>query len=195
MPSPPIQTPAQGHGLAFAARAGAVIRDPEFVQFHPTALDIGVDPAPLATEALRGDGALLVNEDGRRFMPDYHKRGELGPRDVVARAVEAERAAGRGAFLDARQAIGAKFPTNFPTVFAACGARHIDPRTELMPVAPAAHYHMGGVMTDFDGRSALKASPPSAKSPRPACMAPIASPRTRCSKPSSSARASANGFG
>ncbi|MEQ1931075.1 MAG: L-aspartate oxidase [Parvularculaceae bacterium] len=149
-------TPAQGHGLAFAARAGAVIRDPEFVQFHPTALDIGVDPAPLATEALRGDGALLVNEDGRRFMPDYHKGGELGPRDVVARAVEAERAAGRGAFLDARQAIGAKFPTSFPTVFAACRSANIDPRTEFMPVAPAAHYHMGGVMTDLDGRSSLE---------------------------------------
>ncbi|NWG71516.1 MAG: L-aspartate oxidase [Parvularculaceae bacterium] len=149
-------TPAQGHGLAFAARAGAVIRDPEFVQFHPTALDIGADPAPLATEALRGDGALLVNRDGRRFMPDYHKGAELAPRDVVARAVEAERAAGRGAYLDARAAIGAKFPDAYPTVFAACRRANIDPCTELMPVAPAAHYHMGGVMTDLDGRSSLE---------------------------------------
>lgn len=147
---------AQGHGLAFAARAGAVIRDPEFVQFHPTALDIGADPAPLATEALRGDGAVLVNKDGRAFMGDYHKAGDLAPRDVVARAVEAEIKAGRGAFLDARDAIGAKFPEAFPTVFASCRKVKIDPRTELMPVAPAAHYHMGGVMTDFDGKATVE---------------------------------------
>jgi L-aspartate oxidase len=149
-------TPAQGHGLAFAARAGAVIRDPEFVQFHPTALDLGLDPAPLATEALRGAGATLVNEDGRRFMPDYHAKAELAPRDIVARAVEAERAAGRGAFLDARDAVGDAFPHAFPTVFAACTGAGLDPRKAPMPVAPAAHYHMGGVMTDVDGRSTLE---------------------------------------
>lgn len=150
----PVQ--AQGHGLAFAARAGAVIRDPEFVQFHPTALDLGADPAPLATEALRGAGAVLVDGKGRRFMADYCNAAELGPRDVVARAVEAERAAGRGAFLDARAAIGAAFPDAFPTVFAACMKAGLDPRIEPMPVAPAAHYHMGGVMTDLDGRSTLE---------------------------------------
>lgn len=148
-------TPAQGHGIAFAARAGAVIRDPEFVQFHPTALDIGVDPAPLATEALRGDGAVLVDGSGRRFMGDYHKGMELAPRDVVARAVETERAAGRGAFLDARDAIGEAFPTAFPTVFEACRQAGIDPRVDVMPVAPAAHYHMGGVLTDPDGQSSV----------------------------------------
>lgn len=148
--------PAQGHGLAFAARAGAVIRDPEFVQFHPTALDIGADPAPLATEALRGDGAILVDKDGRRFMDDYHKAGELAPRDIVARAVEAEIAAGRGAFLDARETVGKNFPNAYPTVFNACRKANIDPRTDLMPVAPAAHYHMGGVMTDLDGQSSAE---------------------------------------
>lgn len=147
--------PAQGHGMAFAARAGAVIRDPEFVQFHPTALDIGIDPAPLATEALRGDGAILVNQDGRAFMADYHKDKELAPRDIVARAVEAEIKAGRGAFLDAREAIGDKFADAFPTVFASCQKVGIDPRTDLMPVAPAAHYHMGGVQTNLDGQSTL----------------------------------------
>lgn len=147
---------AQGHGLAFAARAGAVIRDPEFVQFHPTALDIGADPAPLATEALRGKGAVLVNKDGRAFMTDYHKAGDLAPRDIVARAVEAEIKAGRGSFLDARDAIGARFPEAFPTVFASCKKAKIDPRTDLMPVAPAAHYHMGGVMTDFDGKATVE---------------------------------------
>ncbi len=148
-------TPAQGHGLAFAARAGALIRDPEFVQFHPTALDIGADPAPLATEALRGDGAHLVNKDGRAFMEDYHPAGDMAPRDIVARAVEAEIKAKRGAFLDARDAIGDAFPKNFPTVFAACQNAEIDPRSDLMPVAPAAHYHMGGVYTDLDGATTL----------------------------------------
>lgn len=149
-------TPAQGHGLAFAARAGAIIRDPEFVQFHPTALDIGIDPAPLATEALRGDGATLVNADGRAFMGAYHKDEDLAPRDIVARAVEAEIAAGRSVFLDATKATGAAFPENFPTVFASCRQAGIDPRTEKMPVAPAAHYHMGGVKTDLDGKSSVE---------------------------------------
>ncbi len=148
--------PAQGHGLAFAARAHAVIRDPEFVQFHPTALDIGADPAPLATEALRGDGAILVNKDGRAFMEDYHKQKDLAPRDIVARAVEAELKAGRGAYLDARDAIGEAFPDKFPTVFSACQSAGIDPRTEPMPVAPAAHYHMGGVSTNLDGKTSAE---------------------------------------
>ncbi len=147
--------PAQGHGLAFAARAGAIIRDPEFVQFHPTALDVGEDPAPLATEALRGDGAVLVNADGAPFMQRYHRDRDLAPRDVVARAVEAERASGRGAFLDARAAIGADFAKKFPTVFAAATRAGVNPVMQPMPVAPAAHYHMGGVMTDLDGRASL----------------------------------------
>lgn len=147
--------PAQGHGLAFAARAGAVIRDPEFVQFHPTALAFGEDPAPLATEALRGDGAVLVNKDGKPFMQKYHRDRDLAPRDVVARAVEAELKGKRGAYLDARE-IGADFPEKFPTVFAACARNRLDPRQSPMPVAPAAHYHMGGVMTDLDGASSLE---------------------------------------
>ena len=100
---------ARGTGLAIAARAGALIADPEFVQFHPTAIAIARDPAPLATEALRGDGATLVNCRGERFMARIHSDAELAPRDVVARGVFAEIAAGRGAFLDARDAIGAAF--------------------------------------------------------------------------------------
>src|SRR5262245_46951282 len=95
---------AMGQGLAMALRAGALIGDPEFVQFHPTAIDIGRDPAPLATEALRGEGAHIVNAKGEAFVSD------LAPRDVVARAIHLERAAGRGAFLDAREAVGAHFP-------------------------------------------------------------------------------------
>ncbi len=146
---------ARGIGLAMAARAGAVIADAEFVQFHPTALDIGRDPAPLATEALRGEGATLINGTGERFMLKVHAEAELGPRDIVARAVFEEVESGRGAFLDCRQAIGARFPDAFPGVYAACRQAGIDPVTEPVPVAPAAHYHMGGVLTDANGRSTI----------------------------------------
>jgi len=145
----------KGEGLGLAALAGALIADPEFVQFHPTAIDIGRDPAPLATEALRGEGAVLVNADGERFMARYHPDAELAPRDVVARAIHAEREAGRGAFLDARAAVGAHFPEEFPAVFAACMAGGVDPRTQPIPVAPACHYHMGGIVTDAEGRTSL----------------------------------------
>lgn len=150
-------TPAQvrGEGLGLAAIAGATIADPEFVQFHPTAIDIGRDPAPLATEALRGEGSILRNTDGHAFMADYHTAKELAPRDVVARAIHAERAAGRGAFLDATTAVGAHFPHEFPAVFEACRSAGIDPRREMIPVTPAVHYHMGGVATDLDGRTSL----------------------------------------
>lgn len=146
---------AAGAALACAARAGAKIADAEFVQFHPTAIDIGVDPAPLATEALRGEGAVLVDRAGRRFMPALHKDAELAPRDIVARGVFAEIAAGRGAFLDATQAVGAAFDEKFPTVAASCRAAGIDPTIEKIPVAPAEHYHMGGVAVDARGRSSL----------------------------------------
>lgn len=151
-------TPAElkGEGLGLAALAGAVIADPEFVQFHPTAIDIGRDPAPLATEALRGEGARLLNGAGQAFMAGYHEAAELAPRDVVARAIHAELEAGRGAFLDARAAVGEHFPDEFPAVFTACMSAGIDPRFELIPVAPACHYHMGGVVTDADGASSLE---------------------------------------
>ena len=147
---------ASGLGLAIAARAGAVIADPEFVQFHPTAIMVGRDPAPLATEALRGEGAVLVNGDGERFMAARHPLAELAPRDIVARGVFAEIAAGHGAFLDARTALGARFAEKFPTVYAACRAAGIDPATQPIPVAPAAHYHMGGVAVDARGRSSIE---------------------------------------
>ncbi|PWB93983.1 L-aspartate oxidase [Methylosinus sporium] len=146
---------ARGLGLAMAARAGAIIADAEFVQFHPTAIDIGVDPAPLATESLRGEGAIIVDRFGHRFMADIDPGAELAPRDIVARGVFASVAAGRGAFLDSRAAVGAEFPTRFPTVYASCMAGGVDPVTEPIPIAPAAHYHMGGVATDAQGRTAL----------------------------------------
>jgi len=147
---------ASGLGLAIAARAGAEIADPEFVQFHPTAIMVGRDPAPLATEALRGEGATLINDKGERFMLARHPLAELAPRDIVARGVFAEIAAGRGAFLDARAALGARFAEKFPTVHASCIAAGIDPARQPIPVAPAAHYHMGGIAVDAHGRSSLK---------------------------------------
>lgn len=147
---------AQGVALAAASRIGATISDPEFVQFHPTAIDIARDPAPLATEALRGDGAFLIDRAGRRFMADYDAQGDLAARDIVARGIHSEIAAGRGAFLDARAAVGAHFPDMFPTVFAACMSAGVDPRTMPIPVAPAAHYHMGGVATDLWGKTSAE---------------------------------------
>jgi L-aspartate oxidase len=147
---------ARGLGLAIAARAGAVIADPEFVQFHPTAIMVSRDPAPLATEALRGEGATLINDQGERFMLGLHPLAELAPRDVVARGVFAEIAAGHGAFLDATTALGPHFAEKFPTVHASCIAAGIDPANQPIPVAPAAHYHMGGIAVDAHGRTSLK---------------------------------------
>ena len=146
---------ARGAGLAMAARAGAVIADPEFVQFHPTALDVGRDPAPLATEALRGEGATLVNDRGERFMLSVHPDAELAPRDIVARGIFREIKAGRKVFLDATKAVGEHFPERFPTVYASCIAAGFDPRIQGIPVAPAAHYHMGGIASDAEGRSTV----------------------------------------
>jgi len=146
---------AMGVGIAMASRVGALIADPEFVQFHPTAIDIGRDPSPLATEALRGEGAHIINAKGEAFVAD------LAPRDVVApnprqSAIHVERAAGRGAFLDAREAVSSAFPAHFPTVFAACMSAGLDPRVQPIPIAPAAHYHMGGVATDVWGRTSVE---------------------------------------
>ncbi|MEQ1752896.1 MAG: L-aspartate oxidase [Micropepsaceae bacterium] len=146
---------ARGQGLGMAARAGALIADPEFIQFHPTAIAVGRDPAPLATEALRGEGATLVNDLGDRFMPAIHKDAELAPRDIVARAIFRELRAGRRVFLDATKNIGSRFPDAFPTVFANCQVDGIDPRTMPIPVAPAAHYHMGGISVDENARTTL----------------------------------------
>ncbi len=148
-------TPAAllGEGLALAYRAGAEILDPEFVQFHPTAIDVGLDPMPLATEALRGEGARLIDGEGR-FLLGEAADADLQPRDVVARAVHAARSGGRGAFLDCR-AIGAQLAEEFPAVFAACMRAGVDPRETPIPVAAAAHYHMGGIAAGTDGRTSL----------------------------------------
>jgi L-aspartate oxidase len=146
---------ATGDGLAMAARAGARLVDLEFVQFHPTALDVGADPMPLLTEALRGEGAVLINELGERFMVGEHPDAELAPRDVVARAIWRQSMAGHRVLLDATKAVGEEFPEHFPTVFHLCQEHGLDPRTEPIPVAPAAHYHMGGIAVDENGRTSL----------------------------------------
>jgi L-aspartate oxidase len=145
---------ATGDGIAMAARAGALLADMEFVQFHPTALAIGRDPMPLVTEAVRGEGAILVNDLGERFMLGRHPDAELGPRDIVARAIFEQIHHGRTVGLDARR-IGSAFPIKFPTVFSFCTQAGIDPRIENVPVAPAAHYHMGGIAVDEWGRASL----------------------------------------
>ncbi|MFN3276348.1 MAG: L-aspartate oxidase [Paracoccus sp. (in: a-proteobacteria)] len=143
----------RGEAIGMAARAGAMIADAEFVQFHPTAIAGLTDPAPLATEALRGEGAVLVNAAGTRFMAALHPDAELAPRDIVARAVYAERQAGRDPALDCRSlpALG----TRFPAVAAACARAGIDPGRQPIPVAAAAQYPMGGIATDLDGRASL----------------------------------------
>jgi L-aspartate oxidase len=143
-----------GDGFAMAARAGAQLFDPEFVQFHPTALDSPLDPMPLLTEALRGAGAVLVDGNGTRFMLSEHPDAELAPRDVVARANWSRRNDGGDVYLDATH-LGATFPDRFPTVFASALEAGIDPRFELLPASPAAHYHMGGIAVDANGRSSL----------------------------------------
>ena len=145
---------ATGDGLAMAARAGAELVDLEMVQFHPTALDVGADPMPLLTEALRGEGATLVDENGFRFMIDEHPLAELAPRDVVARAIWRKLQEGGQTFLDAR--LIKDLPKRFPTVFELCRRFQLDPQINLLPVAPAAHYHMGGVATDLFGCTTLK---------------------------------------
>ncbi|WP_420585306.1 L-aspartate oxidase [Ruegeria sp.] len=144
----------RGQGIGMAARAGARIADAEFVQFHPTAIDVGEDPTPLATEALRGEGAILIDRDGHRFMPDIHPDAELAPRDTVARAVYMQ--AGNRPALDTRQAIGAEIAAQFPAVTEACLRNGVDPVCDPIPVTASAHYHMGGVETDLAGRSSLK---------------------------------------
>ncbi len=145
---------AIGQGVALAARAGAALADMEFVQFHPTALAVGLDPMPLVSEAVRGEGAVLVDETGSRFMAGLG-RAELEPRDVVSRAVAAHIAAGHRTFLDARKALGADFARHFPGITARCRAAGIDPAIQAIPVRPAAHYHMGGVAVDAAGRSTV----------------------------------------
>ena len=144
-----------GEGIAMAARAGAELCDMEFVQFHPTALDIGLDPAPLLTEAIRGEGALLVDDLDNRFMKSVHEKGELAPRDIVARAIFNHKAQGRSTYLDCRHFKKGSFKKMFPTAWEFLQKANINSETDLIPITPAAHYHMGGVKVDLDGRTSV----------------------------------------
>src|SRR5687768_10294499 len=142
---------ATGDGWALAYHVGAELRDLEFLQFHPTALKLpGLNPAPLISEAVRGAGAILVDAQGDRFALSADPRGELAPRDVVARAVAAADAEG-GAWLDARGV--PDFIASFPGITAMLTRYDLDPARDLLPVAPALHYAMGGISTDLDGRT------------------------------------------
>ncbi len=152
---------ATGDGMAAALRAGAVMRDVEFVQFHPTVLWLGEGAhgqQPLISEALRGEGAFLVDADGDRFMSGLHPLADLAPRDVVARAIVARmRETGTDhVFLDARHLGVAFLQKRFPSIVASCRSLGFDPATDLLPVAPAQHYASGGVHTDLAGRSSLR---------------------------------------
>jgi L-aspartate oxidase len=146
---------ATGDGYAIAHRAGVRLADMEFVQFHPTALETPENPLALISEAVRGEGAVLLNDAGERFMVKKHRLAELAPRDVVAREIFRQREMGSRVWLDARK-LGASFKKRFPGIFAVCRARGINPAKDLIPVIPAAHYMMGGIVTDLSGHSSLE---------------------------------------
>ncbi|MBK6436402.1 MAG: FAD-binding protein [Rhodanobacteraceae bacterium] len=146
---------AQGRGLALALAAQATLRDLEFVQFHPTALDLpGRVQLPLLTEVLRGVGAVLRDRLGRPLMQGEHAMADLAPRDVVARVVWQALRDGRGAFLHGEH-LGLDWERDFPTVLGQCLAHGLDPRSRALPIQPAAHFHMGGIDVDLDGQSSV----------------------------------------
>lgn len=148
---------ATGDGMAMAYLAGAELADMEFVQFHPTALNLEGAPRFLLSEALRGEGGVLRNAEGRRFMSRYHERAELAPRDVVSRSIvaEMERTATRTVFLDMTALPPAFVRSRFPRIYKTCLRHGLDITREPAPVSPAAHYTMGGVRTDLEGRTTL----------------------------------------
>lgn len=149
-----------GDGMALALRAGAKVRDLEFVQFHPTVLWLGKSAKgqqPLVSEAVRGEGAFLVDHTGKRFMQGQHELADLAPRDIVAKAIMRQMlATGKDhVYLDARHFGDEKWRVRFPTILASCRSHGIDPVRELIPVAPACHYSSGGVRTDLDGQTSV----------------------------------------
>src|SRR5437868_8554764 len=152
--NPPVAT---GDGIAMAYRAGAAISDMEFFQFHPTALSLGGAPRFLLSEALRGEGAFLRNSELKRFMPEYHQAAELASRDVVAHAIvnELQKSQSQRAvvYLDMRHLDAGHLRKRFPRIYETCAQYNLDITKDLIPVRPAAHYLMGGVRTDLEGRS------------------------------------------
>ncbi len=149
---------ATGDGVAMAFRAGASLQDMEFVQFHPTTLYVAGASRALISEAMRGEGAILRNREGERFMPGYHPDGELAPRDVVSRSIIEEMARTRhtNVYLDVREMSAEFLESRFPTITRLCRRFGLEPSEDLIPVRPAAHYMIGGVRTDLDGRTAIK---------------------------------------
>ncbi len=148
-----------GDGIALAYRAGAAVRDMEFVQFHPTAFALNDGGSMfLISEALRGEGAKLVDKDGRTFMEKYDKRLELAPRDVVARAIRNEMNINKtkNVYLDATHINEQEFKKRFPTIYSNCCRFNINPSEEYIPVSPSAHYFMGGVKTEINGKTTIK---------------------------------------
>ena len=148
---------ATGDGMAMAYFAGAEIADIEFVQFHPTVLNLENAARFLLSEAMRGEGCILRNQNGERFMFNYHELGELAPRDVVSRAIVAEmrRTGTRTVFLDMTAHAEEFLKNRFPKIYETCKSFGLNIATDLLPVSPAVHYFMGGVRTDLDGRTTL----------------------------------------
>jgi L-aspartate oxidase len=148
---------ATGDGMAMSYAAGAELADMEFVQFHPTALNLPEAPRFLLSEAMRGEGGVLRNKDGKRFMSRYHERAELAPRDVVSRSIVAEmqRTATRTVYLDMTARDARYLKNRFPKIYETCLRYGLDITKDLVPVSPASHYCMGGVRTDLDGRASL----------------------------------------
>jgi len=149
---------ATADGFAIAYRAGAVLRDLEFMQFHPTTLYVAGASRALVTETLRGEGAVLLDNQGRRFMTDYHEAAELAPRDIVSRAILAQmlKTNTTHVFLDARHLDKEHFGKRFPLICELCGSFDIDVSRDLIPVRPSAHYMVGGVKTDSSTKTSLK---------------------------------------
>jgi L-aspartate oxidase len=148
-----------GDGIALAYRAGAVVKDMEFVQFHPTAFSLGDNGTMfLISEAVRGEGAKLVDKNGNTFMQKYDKRLELAPRDIVTRAIfnELKETGAKNVYLDATHIKEAKFEKRFPTIYATCNEYNINPAKNYIPVSPSAHYYMGGIKTKVNGTTSMQ---------------------------------------
>ena len=143
-----------GEAIAMAAQANAQLVDLEFVQFHPTALDVGLDPAPLLTEAIRGEGAFIIDENNERFLFKDDPLGEMAPRDVVSRSIHKHKTKGHSTFLDCRH-FKINFEKMFPTASQYLQHASIIPTKDLIPIIPAAHYHMGGIKVDISGRTSV----------------------------------------
>lgn len=152
--NPPVAT---GDGMSMAYLAGAQMADMEFIQFHPTALSLDGAPRFLLSEAMRGEGGILKNKYGERFMPRYDERAELAPRDIVSRSIVAEmrRTGTRSVFLDMTALDSVFLQTRFPKIYETCKHYGLDIATDMLPVSPASHYIMGGIRTDLWGRSTL----------------------------------------